>query len=299
MKSKWIKYDRRKQRLQINGTRIQNLNRRELEVIRSNRLPSILNLSVEKDEPPVCLTADITELVPLSDYLKTVTLTKKLFAHIVNGIVRTVSDGETLKFNKDLFLYSTEYVLIGRRTLSISMLYIPLQPFDPIGSLTDLLRGIVREAHFDTSESQDYIKTFLEVIGHDAPSSYVLGEYINYIKQEITAVQKKRFDEFPSDVMHAALRDKQTEKLYSISVIPFRVGKQLNISDFQIESHLVSRTHAKIEYEQGCYFLVDLASKNGTYLNGQRIQQHTKVKLHKNDTIRFADMEYTFVIEEE
>jgi len=40
-----------------------------------------------------------------------------------------------------------------------------------------------------------------------------------------------------------------------------------------LEDEWVSASHATIRREGNAYFLFDLASRNGTYLNGQRIQK--------------------------
>jgi class 3 adenylate cyclase len=55
----------------------------------------------------------------------------------------------------------------------------------------------------------------------------------------------------------------------------------------------VSRRHALIHgQEQNAYLLVDLGSRNGTYLNGRRVGQPTR--LRHADRIRIGQFEFTF-----
>jgi pSer/pThr/pTyr-binding forkhead associated (FHA) protein len=51
--------------------------------------------------------------------------------------------------------------------------------------------------------------------------------------------------------------------------------------DLQIKDPLVSDRHAAIGYFDGFFFLIDLKSKNGTYINGKKVQE--KVLLDKDE----------------
>ena len=66
----------------------------------------------------------------------------------------------------------------------------------------------------------------------------------------------------------------------------YLVGR--NGADITLEDDKVSRKHAEIGlYGPGAYVLRDLASTNGTYLNGRRISE--KHKLENGDLVRVGD----------
>lgn len=50
----------------------------------------------------------------------------------------------------------------------------------------------------------------------------------------------------------------------------------------------VSRTHVKITVREGTVTLLDLGSKNGTYINGRKIQPNIPIKLHDRDEIQIG-----------
>ena len=69
-------------------------------------------------------------------------------------------------------------------------------------------------------------------------------------------------------------------------------------ADIVIEDEKVSRKHAEIGlYGPGAYVLRDLASTNGTLLNGRRVSE--KAKLRHWDLIRVGDTELRFAMVEE
>ena len=57
----------------------------------------------------------------------------------------------------------------------------------------------------------------------------------------------------------------------------------------------ISREHARISRDKGRYFLEDLHSRNGTYLNGKSVER--KQPLFNGDTIRICDLEFLFYME--
>jgi len=83
----------------------------------------------------------------------------------------------------------------------------------------------------------------------------------------------------------------------SVTKFPFRIGKMDGVTDYRIYNNKVSRKHADILKEQGRYFVVDLGSTNGTYLNGKRIQPGVKEELQDGVRVTFADSEYKIHID--
>ena len=73
-----------------------------------------------------------------------------------------------------------------------------------------------------------------------------------------------------------------------------RIG-QASETDVVIDKPTISRFHACILREEGEFFLMDMNSSNGTYVNNKPIAYKEKYQLKINDIIRFADIKYRFV----
>ena len=75
---------------------------------------------------------------------------------------------------------------------------------------------------------------------------------------------------------------------------PFFIGTLKTKVDYVINSRSVSRFHAKIEQENEQFFLVDLNSTNGTFINGQRLEPNARHRICQGDLIAFAEIGYRF-----
>jgi EAL domain-containing protein (putative c-di-GMP-specific phosphodiesterase class I) len=72
--------------------------------------------------------------------------------------------------------------------------------------------------------------------------------------------------------------------------LPFTLGRNESC-DYQIMSSRVSREHCEIVREGGAMRIKDLKSTNGTFVNGQRIEEH---KLSDGDLVVIADVHFSF-----
>ncbi len=79
-----------------------------------------------------------------------------------------------------------------------------------------------------------------------------------------------------------------------IQECPFFIGTAKNRLNYSLTSPVISRYHAKIEELEGTYFLCDLSSTNGTFLNGRRLAPEEPNVLIPGDKISFANINFIF-----
>ena len=72
----------------------------------------------------------------------------------------------------------------------------------------------------------------------------------------------------------------------------FLIGKKKDAVDGWLKVRGISRIHGRISREEGCYYLTDLNSTNGTFLNGGRLEVNEKARLKPGDCVGFADVKY-------
>lgn len=73
------------------------------------------------------------------------------------------------------------------------------------------------------------------------------------------------------------------------------LGKDQSRADGVIYNHnAVSRQHCVIVHENGTFYIQDLNSKNGTYVNEQYVPAGARTVLHNGDRIRLAECDLIF-----
>ena len=59
-------------------------------------------------------------------------------------------------------------------------------------------------------------------------------------------------------------------------------------SNLVISHHSISRSHCKIEYVNHSFFITDLKSLNGTFIDGAKLVPHQKTILHAHSTLKLG-----------
>lgn len=74
----------------------------------------------------------------------------------------------------------------------------------------------------------------------------------------------------------------------------FTIGRLGSMVDHVIPDGTIGKLHAEIISREGGYYLTDLNSKNGTYINGERIASNREYEITGSCRIRFSSYEYFF-----
>jgi phosphoserine phosphatase RsbU/P len=83
------------------------------------------------------------------------------------------------------------------------------------------------------------------------------------------------------------LVDGTIETAIVITASPFTVGRAPD-RDLVLSHPYVSRKHAEIVFEEGAFFVVDMVSRHGTFVNGMRVDRQ---RLTTNDAIHFGSVD--------
>lgn len=90
--------------------------------------------------------------------------------------------------------------------------------------------------------------------------------------------------------------DKENYKYISISEFPFLIGKEKDKVNAVIHEKSVSRTHCKLEEDEGVIYLRDLGSTNGTFINGKRLKKLESYRLENMDEVLISNVKYRYEI---
>ncbi len=96
----------------------------------------------------------------------------------------------------------------------------------------------------------------------------------------------------PSKPAGPELICEQTGEVVPLSKFPFYMGSAKEFADFVPAVEGVSRIHCCISKRENNYYLSDLNSTNGTYLNGKEVVPGKEVLLSANDELKICSQEF-------
>jgi hypothetical protein len=82
----------------------------------------------------------------------------------------------------------------------------------------------------------------------------------------------------------------------AINKTDFIIGRLKEQVDFIVNNGAIGKVHVSITNHDGKYFIKDLNSRNGTYINGKRITSNMEYEINDRDKISLASCDYIFII---
>jgi len=94
----------------------------------------------------------------------------------------------------------------------------------------------------------------------------------------------RKLSDSPPTVCVTVERGKTVKREYSFTQ-SFNIGRG-DECDIQIDDNIISRIHVEVDFEEGCWWVRDLNSANGTYVEGKKIES---VPLREDLTIELGE----------
>ena len=85
------------------------------------------------------------------------------------------------------------------------------------------------------------------------------------------------------------LIDRETGEVFPVNSDTCIIGKSSDCT-ISLDDRFISRKHAKLTKKNGAFYIEDLASTNGTYIDGKKLTPHTPTRLDVDVLLKIADM---------
>ena len=149
-------------------------------------------------------------------------------------------------------------------------------------------------------KAQDEESKFLEKV-FEGYESNVNAAYINEDKALFTVPD----EEIGSTVLLTDIKIKSSGRFLrtvngkediELSYLPFIIGKQERVCDYVLDTDGVSRMHLKFFEKDNEIYARDLNSRNGTYVNGRKLENEENIRLYNGDSVNICGISYILEI---
>lgn len=155
-----------------------------------------------------------------------------------------------------------------------------------------------------SEESRLQFSEGLEEYGAETPVWEVVYREGKY-KEEMDKEEEEKGEEKGTDetILLSAYTEEEHRRLVPIQDgmdeirlinYPFILGRMKGQTDAVIDAEGVSRIHAKIDRNGENYYIYDLNSRNGIYINEKRARAGERQRIEQGDKIRIAAISYYF-----
>lgn len=70
------------------------------------------------------------------------------------------------------------------------------------------------------------------------------------------------------------------------------VGRGMLSKDYGLCNNSIGKAHARVYEQEGIVYVTDFGSRNGTYLNGEKLEKRVPSIIVRGDIIAFSDEEF-------
>lgn len=267
-------------------------------MLKFNRMHCIAPCSYDSDKTTIYY--DVKGLVSLGDML----LAKRKASEaldIINGICLAMREARHYMLNDKHLIFDERFIFVNPKQDSVVMLYAPLVQNSDNVDIAGLMKRILETADGDREIIHPVnvvldVKPFSVKLVENVLSEMLSGDE-DAVHNDAPCVE----DIIPESVQPSyaptyayIVRESNGEKT-EITDTNFIVGKSVEYSKYIIRNNkAISRVHATFIIRNGTYYIADNDSKNGTFVNGQRIAFENMAELCDGDVIQLANEKFKF-----
>lgn len=243
-----------------------------------------------------------TELVYLRDGVKPIkTVLYQLSDDKIARVIRSFLDA-LVEINSNGFLRSSnldislDKVFVDPETLTVRLIYIPVNSgFGEYGisvnEVNDFILSVLDKAGNPDSSICSAIKVFC--ISNTETSVERSRQLFKQLMQQYRIEDAK--DSEPEE-LRLNYSDGSQERVLYINQDNYTIGHMEGSADGIIGfNRYISSPHCEITHENNKWYIKDLDSTNGTFVNGSRLSGNQKAEIKNSDAIRLANS--TFYVE--
>lgn len=217
-----------------------------------------------------------------------------IISDLISNIISVKSNGFLSCKNIDV---SLEHIYVDPLTNNVRLIYLPLN--------VDLYSDMFL---FERSLRSEICKAIKMSSSLNSPQTNKLLINLNDETVPIENLicsfgESKETRDFYSNKLGERNLVKQSMRLIAVNTpVPFELKvnrdeftigrKESQVDGFISFNKMIGRIHCKVNYIKGSYYITDLQSANGTYVNKARIKPNELCRIENGDIVRLANSEF-------
>lgn len=287
----------------------------QLKMINQSCQNAFVKIEIEENK----LVYDITSLVPLETYFKNYCFDSQDIKKCFIQMIDTINVSEKFLLYPHQIILEKAYWFYSNDLTQMKLIYLPIE-IKNINYHTQLketmLSLILSHPQFTSLYQDQSIKKLMLLLQEDNFDCYVFRALLVNIRRtskkrsfkDIGLFKKKKKDKPITDKIlevKMAIDSNSTvlieeeityptiefpSKKAKINKSSFLIGRSEALTDLSFPEVLsIGRIHAEVVMESDEYYIIDLNTKNGTYINGHKIESQKKCKIKMGDEIKLAN----------
>lgn len=223
-----------------------------------------------------------------------------IIANLLNCIIEIKNNGFLDCQDIDL---SFDKVFVDQNTFEVNIIYLPLNSPNSgvVAFETELKTEIIKLISTVPAFANEKMT---RVCGYLSSGTLSLNQLYGNICAEIKGGAKSSPQNLKNDQNSESKIFKQPALYFSSINTPADINFEINSNEYVIGKNpekvngvisfnkAISRVHCKISYKNNTYFITDLGSANGTFVNKNRLVANQPTQIKSGDTIRLANSDF-------
>lgn len=205
------------------------------------------------------------------------------------------------KLDERKLLIDKRYIFWDMESEQVKMIYLPvtgndISEEDALFNLKVFLKWLIQSVPMLDSRTEEDLITIITDVSLAVEQMYenLLITFNKSMKLGIEPVKKEeplKNNERRQLVLQMV--NSRQQVIFRVQERDFVIGRSAKYADGVVpDNTMVGRKHCRIKFLQNNYYLEDLDSKNGTFINGNRVLGTMSEAIAPNDVIRLANAEF-------
>ncbi len=182
-------------------------------------------------------------------------------------------------------------IFINENDMSVRLIYLPIQNklIEPEIEVEKKIRAdIIKLIESYSASSNNKVIELSKNFADETETIKSLHRLFEEIKQEIKNAKIRK-----DITLRLVVQDEDIDFELKINSEDYIIGKNISVVDGAITfNRAISRIHCKVVRQNDEYYIMDLGSSNGTFVNETKVRPNGYHILKNNDIVRLADTHF-------